>query len=90
MTFIEELSGLGIVMVLDSTTVTALNVKITRNKVPLNVSNASDTELNLNFNEVIGILDSTSLGYDDIKHRAQQQFENLHKHSIVYSSHSIV
>ena len=78
--FLDEISGLAIVKLLDKLTqsVTVLKVKFTQNIATLDMMNVSLEILILNVKEALGILDFRSLGYYKIKQGVLQQ--NLGKY----------
>ena len=69
-TFLDEISGLAIIKLLDKSTqiVIMLKVKFTWNAARLDMMNSSSEILILDPNEAIGILDLRLLGYYKIKH----------------------
>ena len=80
MSFVEELSGLGIVMLFDGELIIKLKVKIPRNNALLDVMKVSDKDLNFSSNEAVRVLDARSLGYYKTDHKALQ--ENLSNYQI--------
>ena len=80
--FIDEISGLAIVKILDKLTqsMIMLKVKLTQNLAMLDVTNSSSEILILSPKEAIGMLDLRSLGYYKIQQGVLQQ--NVRKFSI--------
>ena len=73
--FIDEISGLAIVKMLDGGTHSTLLIKLkfTRNKVILDVTNNNTDTMTFKPDEMIGIIDLRSLGYYKIKQGILQQ-----------------
>ena len=84
--FVDEISGLAIVKMLDSKEqcTVVLKLKFTRNCASLDVTNNTQETVIFNPNQVLGILDLRSLGYYKIKQGVLQQ--NLSK---CYHSESV-
>ena len=78
--FMEELSGMAIVKVLDMNEHTAnmIKLKFMRNRATLKVTNNTDETMTFDRSIMIGILDLRSLGYYKIEQDMLQQ--NLGKH----------
>ena len=78
--FVEELSGMAIVKVLDVNehVTNMIKLKFIRNKVTLKITNNTDETVTFDRSNMIGILDLRSLGYYKIKQDMLQQ--NLGKH----------
>ena len=78
--FIDEISGLAIVKILDDTTHSTmlLQLKFTQNTATLDIANNDFNTIILKPEEMLGILDLRSLGYYKIKHGILQQ--NLKKY----------
>ena len=74
--FLDEISGLAIIKLLDKLTqsVIMLKVKFTWNTAMLDVMNCSSETLILNSKEALGILDLRSLVYYKIKQGVLQQY----------------
>ena len=77
--FLDEISGLAIIKLLDKTTQNTimLKVKFMQNVVTLDITNSSSETLILGPREALGILDLRSLGYRTILQGVSQQ--NLSK-----------
>ena len=78
--FIDEISGLAIIKIIDGGTYRTLflKLKFTCNKAVLNIKNAEKDTMILRLEEMIGIVDIRSLGYYKIKQGILQQ--NLSKY----------
>ena len=78
--FIEELSGMAIVKVLDMNkhVTNMIKLKFIRNRSTLKITNNTDETVTFDRSNMIGIWDLRSLGYYKIKHDMLQQ--NLGKH----------
>ena len=73
--FIDEISGLAIIKIIDRKTNSTLLIKLkfTCNKAVLDIRNAGNDAMILNPREMIGIVDIRSLGYYEIKQGRLQQ-----------------
>ena len=73
--FMDEISGLAIMKILDGSTYSTLLIKLkfTWNKVILNIMNKGKDTMILRLEEMIGIIDLRSLGYYKIKQGILQQ-----------------
>ena len=73
--FVQEISGLAIIKIIDGKTKSTLLIKLkfTCNKAVLDIKNASEDTMILNPKEMIGIVDIISLGYYKIKQDILQQ-----------------
>ena len=73
--FIDEISGLAIIKIIDRGTYSTLLIKLkfTHNKAVLDIKNAGKDTMILRLEEVIGIVDIRSLGYYKIKQGILQQ-----------------
>ena len=73
--FIDEISGLAIIKIIDGgTNITLLiKLKFTHNKAVLDIKNAGKDTMILRPEELIGIVDIRSLGYYKIKQGILQQ-----------------
>ena len=73
--FIDEISGLAIIKIIDGKTNSTLLIKLkfTDNKAVLDIRNAGKDAMILNPREMIGIVDIRSLGYYKIKQSILQQ-----------------
>ena len=73
--FIDEISGLAIIKIIDGSTYTTLLVKLkfTCNKAVLDINNTGKETMILRPKEMIGIVDIRSLGYYKIKQGILQQ-----------------
>ena len=78
--FVEEISGMAIVKLLDmqEQVTNMMKLKFIRNRVTLKVTNNTHETVTFDLTEMIGILDLRSLGYYKIKQDVLQQ--NLSKH----------
>ena len=78
--FVDEISGLAIIKIIDGKTNSTLLIKLkfTHNKAVLGIKNAGKDTMILNPKEMIGIVDIRSLGYYKIKQGILQQ--NLSKY----------
>ena len=78
--FVEELSGMAIVKVLDMNEhiTNMIKLKFIRNRATLKITNNTDENVAFDRSNMIGILDLRSLGYYKIKQDMLQQ--NLGKH----------
>ena len=78
--FVEELSGMAIVKVLDMNehVTSMIKLKFIRNRVTLKITNNTSETVTFDRSNMIGILDFRSLGYYKIKQDVLQQ--NLGKH----------
>ena len=76
--FIDEISGLAIIKIIDGGTFSTLLIKFTHNKAMLDIKNTGKDTMILRLEEVIGIMDIRSLGYYKIKQGILQQ--NLSKY----------
>ena len=78
--FIDEISGLAIITIIDGGTNSTLLIKLkfTCNKAVLDIKNAGRATMILRPEEMIGIVDIRSLGYYKIKQGILQQ--NLSRH----------
>ena len=71
--FIDEISGLAIIKIIDGGTYSILLLKFTCNKAVLDIKNAGKDTMILRLEEMIGIVDIRSLGYYQIKQGILQQ-----------------
>ena len=73
--FIDEISGLAIIKIIDGGTYSTLLIKLkfTHNKAVLDIKNAGKDTTILRLKEMIGIVDIRSLGYYKIKQGILQQ-----------------
>ena len=73
--FVDEISGLAIIKIIDGKTNSTLliKLKLTCNKAVLDIKNAGKDTMILNPKEMIGIVDIRSLGYYKIKQGILQQ-----------------
>ena len=73
--FVDEISGLAIIEIIDGKTNSTLLIKLkfTCNKAVLDIKNAGKDTMILNLKEMIGIVDIRSLGYYKIKQGILQQ-----------------
>ena len=77
--FVDEISGLAIINIVDGMTSSTLSIKLkfTHNKTMLDIRNVGKDTMILSPKEMIGIVDIRSLGYYKIKQGILQQ--NLSK-----------
>ena len=80
--FVEELSGMAIVKVLDMNehVTNMIKLKFIRNRVTLKITNNTDKTMTFDKTEMIGILNLTYLGYYKIKQDVLQQDLGKHYH----------
>ena len=73
--FVDEISGLAIIKIIDGSTYTTLLVKLKFmcNKAVLDIKNTGKETMFLKPKEMIGIVDTRSLGYYKIKQGILQQ-----------------
>ena len=73
--FIDEISGLAIVKMLDGGTHTTLLIKVkyTQNKAVIDITNKGTETMIFKPEEVMGVIDLRSLGYYKIKQGILQQ-----------------
>ena len=73
--FVDEISGLAIIKIMDGMTNSTLLIKLKfmHNKAVLDIKNAGKDTMILNPKEMIGIIDIRSLGYYKIKQGTLQQ-----------------
>ena len=73
--FVDKISGLAIIKIIDGSTYTTLLVKLkfTHNKAILDIKNTGEETMILRAKEMIGIVDIRSLGYYKIKQGILQQ-----------------
>ena len=73
--FVDEISGLAIIKIIDGMTNSTLLIKLkfTHNKAVLDIKNAGKDTMILNPKEMIGVVDIRSLGYYKIKQGILQQ-----------------
>ena len=78
--FIDEISGMAIIKILDGGTYSTLLIKLKfmHNKAILDIVNKGKDTMIFKSEEMIGIIDLRSLGYDEIKQGGLQQ--NLSKY----------
>ena len=80
--FVEEISGMAIVKIIDQgqKTLMMLKLKFIRNKAMLDITNNTRETLIFDKKKMIGILDLRSLGYCKIKQGVLQQNLNKYYH----------
>ena len=80
--FIEELSGMAIVKILDmkEQTTNMIKLKFIRNKAVLRITNKTDETVTFGRTEMIGIVDLRSLGFYKIKQEVLQEHLGRHYH----------
>ena len=73
--FMDEISGLAIIQIIDGGTYGTLSIKLkfTCNKAILDIKNKGKDTMILRSEEMIGIVDMRSLGYYKIKQGISQQ-----------------
>ena len=80
--FIEELSGMAIVKILDmkEQTTNMIKLKLIRNKAVLKITNKTDKTVTFGRTEMIGIVNLRSLGFYKIKQEVLQEHLGRHYH----------
>ena len=80
--FIEELSGMAMVKILDmkEQTTNMIKLKFVRNKAVLKVTNTTHETVTLGRTEMMGIKDLRSLGFYKIKQEVIQEYLGRHYH----------
>ena len=80
--FVEELSGMAIIKVLDMNehVTSMIKLKFLRNKVTLKITNDTSKTVTFDRTNMIGILDLRSLGYYKVKQDALQEHLGRHYH----------
>ena len=80
--FVEELSGIAILKVLDMNKhiTSMIKPKFIRNKVTLKITNNTSETVTFDRNDMIGILDLRSLGYYKVKQDVLQKHLGKHYH----------
>ena len=80
--FIEELSGMAIVKILDmkEQTTGMIKLKFIRNKTVLNITNNTHKTVTFGWTEMIGVVDFRSLGFYKIKQEVLQEHLGKHYH----------
>ena len=80
--FIEELSEMAIVKILDikEQTTNMIKLKFIRNKAVLKIANRADKTVTFGRTEMIGIIDLRSLGFYKIKQEVLQEHLGRHYH----------
>ena len=80
--FIEELSGMAIVKILDmkEQTTNMIKLKFIRNKAVLKITNKTDETVTFGRKEMIGVVDLRSLGFYKIKQEILQEHLGRHYH----------
>ena len=80
--FIEELSGMAIVKILDmkEQTTNMIKLKFIRNKAVLKITNKTDETVSFGRTKMIGIVDLRSLGFYKIKQEVLQEHLGRHHH----------
>ena len=81
--FIEELSGMAIVKILDmkEQATSMIKLKFIRNKVVLKITNKTHETVTFGQTEMIGVVDLRSLGFYKIKQEVLQENLGRHYHS---------
>ena len=80
--FIEELSGMAIVKILDmkEQATNMINLKFIRNKVVLKITNKTHETVTFGWTEMIRVVDLRSLGFYKIKQEVLQEHLGRHYH----------
>ena len=80
--FIEELSGMAMVKILDmkEQTTNMIKLKFIQNKVVLRITNKTHKTVTFRRTEMMGILDLRSLGFYKIKQEVLQEYLGRHYH----------
>ena len=80
--FVEELSGMAIVKILDMTeqTTNMIKLKFLRNKAVLKNTNRTHKTVTFGQTEMIGVVDLRSLGFYKIKQEVLQEHLGKHYH----------
>ena len=80
--FIEELSGMAMVKILDmkEQTTNMIKLKFIRNKAVLKITNKTDKTVTFERTEMIGIVDLRSLGFYKLKQEVLQEHLGRHYH----------
>ena len=80
--FIEELSGMAIVQILDmkEQTTNMIKLKFIRNKVVFKITNKTHETVTFGRTEMIGVVDLRSLGFFKIKQEVLQEHLGRHYH----------
>ena len=80
--FIEELSGMAMVKILDmkEQTTNMIKLKFIRNKAVLKITNKTHETVNFGGTEMMGIVDLRSLGFYKIKQEVLQEHLGRHYH----------
>ena len=80
--FIEELSGMAIVKILDmkEQATNMIKLKFIRNKVVLKITNKTHKMVTFGWTEMIGVVDLRSLGFYKIKQEVLQEHLGKHYH----------
>ena len=86
--FIDELSGMAMVKILDikEQTTNMIKLKFIQNKAKLKITNKTHETINFGRTEMIGIVDLRSLGFYKIKQEALQEHLGRHYHIYVIST----
>ena len=80
--FIEELSGMAIAKILDmkEQATSMIRLKFIRNKAVLKITNKTHKTVTFGWTEMIGVVDSRSLGFYKIKQEVLQEHLGKHYH----------
>ena len=80
--FIEELSGMTIVKILDmkEQAMSMIKLKFIRNKAVLKITNNTHETMTFGWTEMIGVVDLRSLGFYKIKQEVLQEHLGKHYH----------
>ena len=80
--FVEELSGMAIVKILDmkEQTTNMIKLKFIRHKAVLKITNNTHETVNFGWTEMIGVIDLRSLGFYKIKQEVLQEHLGKHYH----------
>ena len=80
--FVEELSGMAIVKILDmkEQTMSTIKLKFIRNKAVFKITNNTHKTVTFGWTEMIGFVDLRSLGFYKIKQVVLQEHLGKHYH----------
>ena len=80
--FVEELSGIAIVKILDmkEQATSMIKLKFSRNKAVLKITNNTHETVTFGHTEMIGVVDLRSLGFYKIKQEVLQEHLGKHYH----------
>ena len=80
--FVEELSGMAVVKILDmkEQTTSMIKLKFIRNKAVFKITNNTHKTVTFGWIEMIGVIDQRSLGFYKIKQEVLQEHLGKHYH----------